>query len=184
MLESVVRVLRRPLFGTQVISPDARVDAAQFPEDEFPIYCTKCEYLLRGLPDGRCPECGEEFERGKLLVLEYVRWRVLGQRRYNQTLGWLSAIAIAVFLAAIAVHAFFAWRVSSLTNTPQIGALPPLVDQWTRIVPVLLYVHLAALGALSLAAMVAMMRYRRRAEQRRRILAGIMPGDGKTVEGR
>jgi hypothetical protein len=57
--------------GTR-IGPDARVDPAGFSEDEFPLVCPKCEYSLRGLPDGRCPECGTEFLRGRLLVEQYV----------------------------------------------------------------------------------------------------------------
>ena len=47
---------------------DARADISRLPENQFPIWCPKCDYLLRGLPDGRCPECGTEFERARLLV--------------------------------------------------------------------------------------------------------------------
>jgi hypothetical protein len=65
--------LNRPLFGTRIIPADAQVDVKRLPEDEFPVYCPKCEYLLRGLPDGRCPECGSPFERGELLLRQYVR---------------------------------------------------------------------------------------------------------------
>ena len=57
------RLLRRPLFGTFVVPKNARVDPAVFPEEEFPIYCLKCGYLLRGLPDGPCPECGRSCYR-------------------------------------------------------------------------------------------------------------------------
>jgi hypothetical protein len=64
--------LNQPLFGTKVIPRNARVDASLFSEEEFPVYCPKCKYQLRGLPDSRCPECGEPFERGRLLVLQYV----------------------------------------------------------------------------------------------------------------
>lgn len=56
-----------------VIPPETRVDPSLFPEEEFPVFCPKCNYLLRGLPDGRCPECGREFERSRLLVDQYVR---------------------------------------------------------------------------------------------------------------
>lgn len=50
-----------------------RLDPAQFPEDEFPVYCMTCGYELRGLPGDRCPECGTTFDRGRLLVDQYVR---------------------------------------------------------------------------------------------------------------
>ncbi len=70
-------LLSRPLFGTKVIPRDARVDPAEFPEDEFPVYCPKCHYLLRGLPDGRCPECGDPFDRGRLLITQYAfNWQI------------------------------------------------------------------------------------------------------------
>lgn len=55
-----------------IIPPETKVDPSAFSEDEFPVVCPKCEYLLRGLPDGRCPECGRPFERGRLLVEQYV----------------------------------------------------------------------------------------------------------------
>ncbi|MBU0641471.1 MAG: hypothetical protein KKB50_21635 [Planctomycetes bacterium] len=64
--------LNHPLFGTKVIPKGAEVDPARFPEDEFPVYCPKCSYTLHGLPDDRCPECGEPFQRGALLVRQYI----------------------------------------------------------------------------------------------------------------
>jgi hypothetical protein len=176
MLERVRQILYRPVFGTQVVPADARVDPTQFPEEEFPVYCPKCEYLLRGLPDGRCPECGEPFERAELLVLEYARWRVMRQKRYNQTMAWLGAIALTVFVAAIALHTFFTWRVSGIaSNGKAAGTLQPLIDQWVSVVNGLLFVHLTVLGVLVVAGAVATVRYRRRAAQRRRIVAGILP---------
>ncbi len=78
---AIGRFLTRPVFGTPVIPSDARADPSRLPEGEFPVYCPKCAYLLRGLPDGRCPECGTPFERSRLLVRQYVhefqtrRWK-------------------------------------------------------------------------------------------------------------
>ena len=72
LLARVRRLLYRPLFGTFVVPKDARVDPAPFSDEEFPVHCPKCRYLLRGLPDGACPECGKPFERGALLVRQYV----------------------------------------------------------------------------------------------------------------
>jgi len=68
LLNRLWGVLNRPLFGTKVVPRTARVDPAAFPEDEFPVYCPKCEYLLRGLPEPVCPECGTSFHRGELLL--------------------------------------------------------------------------------------------------------------------
>lgn len=73
MLKRLNEILSRPLFGTRVIPKDAAVDPALFQEEEFPVYCPKCDYLLRGLPDGKCPECGQSFQRGVLLVQQYVQ---------------------------------------------------------------------------------------------------------------
>ncbi len=81
ILKTLSSVFKKPLFGTTVIPHDATVDPAQFPEDEYPAHCTKCQYCLNGLPDGKCPECGTDFVRGALLVKLYgsivndVRWR-------------------------------------------------------------------------------------------------------------
>jgi len=72
MFRRLAALLRKPLFGIMVISPDASVDPSSFSEQEYPVYCPSCRYLLRGLPDGKCPECGEPFERGRLLVRQYV----------------------------------------------------------------------------------------------------------------
>ena len=97
--------LNKPLFGTKVIPPDARVDPARFPEDEFPLYCPKCDYLLRGLAEDRCPECGKSFDRGRLLVVNYVQdpfrrtWR---HTRIGRALLWGAAGGfILTFLPAV-----------------------------------------------------------------------------------
>lgn len=47
--------LGTPIFGTVVIPAGARVDATRFSDDEFPVECPKCGYLLRGLSSDRCP---------------------------------------------------------------------------------------------------------------------------------
>jgi len=38
------------------------------PTPAVDVFCPRCRYNLRGLPDGHCPECGERFERQRLLV--------------------------------------------------------------------------------------------------------------------
>ena len=107
MLKRLYEILTRPLFGTGVIPKDAAVDPALFPEEEFPVYCPKCDYLLRGLPDGKCPECGRPFQRGQLLVRQYARetsYRLLKRTRLGKLAKW-SLIAFIVL-----------WVVSSLAG--------------------------------------------------------------------
>lgn len=91
-------------FGTRVSRCDAWVEPSSFPEEEYPVYCGKCGYLLRGLPGGKCPECGEVFERGRLLVCQYVfEWPAA--RWMHSTAGkwfsWLLTIGVAVPLLGV-----------------------------------------------------------------------------------
>ncbi len=39
------------------------------PADEPELHCPHCGYNLRGLPEDRCPECGEAFDRQELVRL-------------------------------------------------------------------------------------------------------------------
>ena len=123
-IESVGLVLHRPLFGTRVISPDARAEVSRLPEDRFPIWCPKCEYLLRGLPDGRCPECGTEFERGRLLVRQYVHQWSETLRRKTTSGKWIVRTALAG-LVVIAVG-FVGLVVMSQLGYPAIPKGRPL----------------------------------------------------------
>src|SRR3954471_8848655 len=34
----------------------------EFPATELPPRCLECNYVLRGLPEPRCPECGRYFD--------------------------------------------------------------------------------------------------------------------------
>jgi hypothetical protein len=95
LLHSLRDLLYRPLFGTKVIPSDARVDPALFSEEEFPVYCEKCDYLLRGLPDGRCPECGQPFERGRLLALQYGDGQ--NQTLWTKPHRWAHRLSVAAF---------------------------------------------------------------------------------------
>ena len=98
------------------IPKDASVDPARFDEDEFPVVCPKCGYALRGLADGACPECGVAFERGRLLVQQYVRQT--GRPSYGRAGKLASAcILIAsttflVFLFLFSSFLFARWRAS------------------------------------------------------------------------
>ncbi|MCC6360674.1 MAG: hypothetical protein IT450_18195 [Phycisphaerales bacterium] len=86
------------------VPPGATVDPALFPEDEFPVECLGCGYALRGLPDGRCPECGREFVRGHLLVETYLRCS--SKRRtiaaaVSEVCGWTSMMTFALVFATV-----------------------------------------------------------------------------------
>lgn len=72
------------------------VDPACFPDDEYPVYCLQCGYALRGLPDGRCPECGHEFVRGHLLVEQYARFRRPKTDRYRRITRPLLVFSLTV----------------------------------------------------------------------------------------
>jgi len=37
-------------------------DMSNAAPDKPSMYCRQCQYVLDGLPDNRCPECGTEFE--------------------------------------------------------------------------------------------------------------------------
>jgi len=79
---------------------DARVDPALFTEAEYPVFCMQCGYELRGLHATRCPECGREFDRGQLLVDQYVRCqrpRTDRRRRAARRLVWIARAIVAVF---------------------------------------------------------------------------------------
>jgi hypothetical protein len=92
------------------IPPETRVDPSLFPEENYPVFCPECDYLLRGLPDNRCPECGREFERGGLLVEQYVRES--GKHSHPVSRRW----------------ALRTWRAGSLIML--LGFVPLLVTQW------------------------------------------------------
>jgi len=90
--EAVKRIAR----WLGVIPRGTQVDPACFPEDEYPVLCLQCGYTLRGLPDGRCPECGAGFIRGHLLVEQYVRLRRPKTDRYRRLVKRLLVIALPV----------------------------------------------------------------------------------------
>jgi hypothetical protein len=95
-------------------TPNARVHPALFPEADYPVFCMRCGYDLRGLSEQRCPECGEQFERGQLLVEQYVRCRrPHSDLRYRLArrigrLGWVLIIgAITAHLSLAILLAFW-----------------------------------------------------------------------------
>ncbi|HUU85965.1 MAG TPA: hypothetical protein VM243_20915 [Phycisphaerae bacterium] len=161
------RLLNRPLFGTVVVPRGAVVDAGLFPEDEFPVHCTKCRYLLRGLPDGRCPECGTAFQRGRLLVREYVLKHDEPSFRSSPAgkwTWWLSIGGIALQLAA-----YGAFLASIFVPEPATPATFQQTADWTtrlflawRVVTVIAWLMFIGAGILA-----ARHFYRTRAKRRR-----------------
>lgn len=91
---------RYRLSSLGLIPADTRVDPSLFPEDEFPLVCPKCNYSLRGLPDNICPECGSQFDRGRLLVEQYV---IEGGKRHLPSKGTAASIFSTVALLIMCV---------------------------------------------------------------------------------
>jgi hypothetical protein len=168
--------LNRPIFGTRVIPRDARVDPALFPEDEFPIHCRKCGYLLRGLPDGLCPECGTPFERGRLLVVTYVddplrrTWRHTraGRVFIGLTIGGLAAIAASY--SGVIIYGLWVWVMSrnKLRVPPAAVSAPSVMYAIMSVVQVLVLFSLIGCG------LVLYRDFRRVADKRRRVIDAIL----------
>lgn len=55
--------------ATPSITPDAGTSPPDVPAPPEPtVFCPHCDYNLSGLPEDRCPECGEAFDRRKLIA--------------------------------------------------------------------------------------------------------------------
>lgn len=137
----MLRGIRRRIHsGLGLPPPDATVDPAAFPEAEYPVRCLECGYALQGLPDGRCPECGTSFKRGRLLVETYA----FGRRPRRDPRYRLTRILwrITVVSYAIALLMMFFWWIA-LHVAPV-----PALELFFRVLPVLV---LAWPGALLLA---------------------------------
>lgn len=176
MSHAMQKGIHRPLFGTSVMPTDARVDPAAFPEEEFPLNCPNCRYLLRGLPEERCPECGEPFDRGRLLVLHYVVWRTQRQRRYRNTILALSIAALLLIAVQQAGAAWFGREIADLSARPAVltaGRVATLNQQRVLFSQVMLAVQsivaLVTIGVLT----AVVVRYRRMSDRRRQVIAGV-----------
>lgn len=102
MLGRLRRLARFRMCEGAVIPPETRVDPSRFSEDEFPVSCPQCEYELRGLSGECCPECGRPFDRGRLLVEQYLLCRDLPLSaigKFARTVavaGWFVLIAAGI----------------------------------------------------------------------------------------
>lgn len=174
MRENLLRLwrwLRQPVLGTTVIPKHARVDASLFSEDEFPVKCPRCDYSLRGLIREYCPECGTAYDRGRLLVTQYLgdgrSHPLMKNRWYRLCLfaGGLSIVLAGLAQALIFVSALLlARKIVSLRDFEQIA------DPLLATMPF----ALGALGAAGAASLVIVFRnHLVNVEQRKRILDAL-----------
>lgn len=110
-----------------MIPPDARVDPDRFPEEEFPLYCPACDYLLRGLPGNRCPECGQAFDRGRLLVEQYVIQQ--DARNWPRATKYAKRTIVASLVLTLAGPMCGAVLVRAMNHlaAPPVGIIAPVV---------------------------------------------------------
>ena len=171
----LVRFMTRPMFGTRVIPRNARVDPDVFSEDEFPLWCGQCNYLLRGLPDGRCPECGTPFEKSHLLVQQYVR-DPLGRLWRHDRLGRLFVRLVVVGFGSIGGTFIAMWIYAAcMAHFANIKSIP------ARIVPDLLQagaivvwlLQVAVTAGLAVCAAAAVARVKRIMRKRRCVIEAM-----------
>lgn len=93
----------------RAIPAEARVDPAGFPEGEFPVHCPRCRYLLAGVPGPRCPECGRPFDRGRLLVEQYVLGRSPQQSAATSRRWLVALLAAKGLIVTVGVFTLLAW---------------------------------------------------------------------------
>jgi hypothetical protein len=174
---SLHRVLQTPLFGTTVVHPSARVDGSQFPEDEFPVRCPKCAYELRGLPEPRCPECGEPFDRGRLLVVQYATRptnRPITSRDQKMLL-WLAVFALITMVVSYVLPPVILGTASTTTRpgVPANRNLASAVDRLAWLSTITSAVQITAFLALIATVLWIVYKFRRDAARRQRVVQAI-----------
>jgi len=104
-------LLRRRREDLRLVPSDARVDPDQFPEHDFPVHCPECGYLLRALPEPRCPECGRPFDRGRLLVEKYVGGNGVPPHRKKGAFwwGWIGVWLVVIASLVSNLDPLFDW---------------------------------------------------------------------------
>ncbi len=133
-----------------MIPPDARVDPDKFPEEHFPLYCSSCDYLLRGLPGDRCPECGQPFDRGRLLVEQYViQQGVQNWPRTSKYAKWSLIAGMALMIAGPMPFVILRWTPTRLFDSVFALIFPLAVGAMglgvlLSLVSVALSIHLSA----------------------------------------
>ena len=177
---SVKRFLHRDLLSGRVMPrkvAKASVDPNLFPEEQFPLYCPKCGYLLRGLPNDRCPECGTRFERGRLLVEQYVLRHGGPRLRLTRMGRWIARLVICGFLVHYvgrgALYVTVRWMKTQDTPAKLSAASETLftVGKWTQVASGL------ALFLWFAAGILFAVRIWRNASKRRRILDALQDAE-------
>ncbi len=171
--ESIILALNKPLFGTRVIPIDATVESAEFPEDEFPTWCERCGYLLRGIADGNCPECGTPFARGRLLVTQYVIRFGRASWKGSPAAKWAWALFVigATMYAIPAVAAILLILFVKMQQPPQVWLT---VDFMVKVMGTAhRFLLLTGLLLILLSGALAITQVRRCASQRRALLLAI-----------
>ncbi|GMU22468.1 MAG: hypothetical protein AMXMBFR13_25540 [Phycisphaerae bacterium] len=182
-LKRLIAWLNRPVFGTRVIPPGARVDPDRFADAEFPVHCPTCDYCLQGLPSCRCPECGRPFDRGRLLVEQYVLdtasspWR---RNRLSRALKWMALCALALLTTTQVLIVGTPWLVQRYKPRAQAagGTSKSVWDQVQRVSQLAEVVNFVMLAMLVTGVGMGLWRYRQFAAKRRCVLAAIEEGQG------
>lgn len=172
--DSIRWLLGKDPVAGQTVGPDGVVDPASFPEDEFPVRCPRCNYLLRGLPDGRCPECGTAFERGRLLVAQYVlkpTWRSIPTGKWTDRL-----LSAGVLLWAFALGMAYALAQCAWARLTPVSA-PPSADWLFAGIRSFLVVMLLATLVLLVGVALCMFQVHRHQIKRGRVLRSLRRSD-------
>jgi hypothetical protein len=186
MVAPLKRLLFRPILGTRVIPPGASVPPEAFPEDEYPIFCSRCDYQLRGLTGSCCPECGTGFDRGRLLVDQYARERAHRLWEHGPVGRWAARLSVAILVLCamyIVGMGLIAWAAERLGNR-NVRPTARQVDQWTARLVVLndlaWWGQLLALVTLLCCLLAVARSWRRNRRLRERVLEWLpdsTPGD-------
>jgi len=179
-LVCVWKFLNRPMFGTKIIPPHAWVNPGSFSEEEFPLYCVQCDYLLRGLSGTRCPECGHHFDRGRLLVEQYVT-EPLRRDWDNQRIGRWAVRFAAAGLGVLGLwcagnYAFYRFGLKlplfqHNPNNPKAAQL--WIDRLEILSAMVWYVQVLILVMLLICTLFAWKVYRRNILKRHRVIEAI-----------
>ncbi len=175
----LARWLNRPLFGPRVIPARARANPELLPEEEFPVHCPGCGYLLRGLPGAICPECGTPFDRGRLLVEQYVHFSP--SRAQHRIGGILFVLACLLVLAPYLIIELYLGGYGQMirpvaSGNPGAAVLTALQRAGT-IMAIMVWAQMLGVGlVIGWEGWMVWVRLRR-ARARRRVIESLVPGD-------